>query len=105
MNSSDSELLTMLKENLRIDFDDEDSLLARLLDESVATVCDMTERTIPELVEMGGDGQLPLPVRQAVILLASHRYDESRGGFMKSTLKESPYGIERLLSKYRKLVH
>lgn len=87
--------LNMLKRQCRIDFDDDDELLTQLGEAAEAEVIRMTGRTAEELTEMGC-GELPAPLRQAVLIRAAQFYAQPEGTEKPNALFEAlirPYQI------------
>mgnify|MGYP003588896868 CR=1 FL=1 len=74
------------KAYLRIDGEEEDNLLASLISAATMHCEDYLQASLPELV--------PTPVKQAMLLLVSHFY-EQRGG------ENIPKVVYDLLSPYR----
>lgn len=91
--------LAMLKANLRVDGDTEDSHLQALLEVAEERVIAETRRSREEL--MLEDGTYPAPLMHAIILLAGHFYDEP--GIITTGSREMPYSYTYLISPYRKL--
>lgn len=63
-----------LKAHLRIETDDEDNLLASLLAQAQAAACDYCHTDFSEM------DPAPEPVRLAVLLMASHFYENRENG-------------------------
>lgn len=71
--------LSLLKKNvIAEDFDDDDELLDFLLLSAEADIIGMTQREESDL--LCSDGTLPFALQQAVVLLASFRYQNRSGG-------------------------
>lgn len=70
--------LALLKKNVRADdFTDDDELLSFLLESAERQVINETQRKEEELLI---DGDLPLDLKQAAVLLASYSYRNRDGG-------------------------
>lgn len=78
----------------------DDEKLQLRLDAAEAYVVNSTNRSIDELLEMG-DGALPLPIVQAV-LMAAASFDENTQAVSSQQLHENPM-FPALLKQYRKL--
>lgn len=94
--------LTLLKKHVRADdFSDDDEYLQHLLTSAEEYVCKATHRGLDELTELGG-GQLPAMLRQAVLLLAGHWYNQ-REAVSGVQMAEVPYTVAALVKPYRLL--
>lgn len=71
-------MLAALKRQCRVDFDDDDELLRSCLDAAETETVRLTGRDVRELLEMG-DGALPSPLRQAVLIRAAQFYAQPEG--------------------------
>lgn len=71
-------MLEALKRQCRVDFDDDDELLANCLDAAFDETVRLTGRIVSDLLELG-DGQLPAPLRQAVLIRAAQFYSQPEG--------------------------
>lgn len=91
-------LLEELKLKLRIDHEEHDPLLRRLIESAEEQVALDTNRSRENL--MGFPGGYPAPVRTAVLMLAGHWYEEN-GVLIDGNRRESPLGYERIINKYR----
>ena len=78
--------LTEVKEYLRIDGEEEDSLLASLIAVAKAHCEDYLQASLP--------AEIPSPVKQAMILLIGHFYEQRAG-------EDIPKVVYKLLSPYR----
>jgi uncharacterized phage protein (predicted DNA packaging) len=95
--------LELLKKSVRADdFDSDDELLSHLLDASMTYVTDATGRSASELAAMGTDGMYPPDLRQAVVMLAGHWYNQ-REAAAGSQMTEVPFGVTAIIKRYRKL--
>jgi len=94
--------LDMLKKQVNVDFDADDEYLLQLLGSAQDAVLNMTNRTSAELITLGG-GVWPNPLQHAVLMLASHWYNQ-REAVASVSSQEVPYGISFLVKPYRKLV-
>lgn len=94
--------LSLLKQQCRAeDFDDSDELLQQKLDDAEEWVCVYTHRTLADLVARGRDGALPGSVRQAVLMLAAHWYNQAEAA-VQGAMTEVPFAIGALLKPWRK---
>ena len=95
--------LSLLKAHVRADdFADDDAYLQHLLDAAEQHVTEATNRTLADLVEIGG-GELPYSLTHAVLLLAGHWYNQ-REGVAGVAMSEPPYTLQALIKPYRRLV-
>lgn len=104
----DSRWIRLLRTSLRLDPPaegvegrDEDDYLAFLLDSAERQTLDYLQRPAGDLADANGD--YPLPVTHAIIMLASHAYDQGRETAGPANLREIPYTVEAKLRPYRKL--
>lgn len=88
--------LESLKRQCRVDFPEDDLLLATLGATAEAEVVRITGRTEAELTEMG-EGAMPLPLRQAMLIRAAQFYRDAEGTEKPNALFES------LIRPFRKL--
>ena len=93
--------LTLFKSHIRVDFSDDDALLQHLLESATDIIVRGTNRTSDELLKMG-DGTLPQPLQQAIMMLAAHWYNQPEAA-AGTQMAAVPYGIEALTKPYRKL--
>lgn len=94
--------LTLFKQHVRADeFADDDAYLEHILDTASVAVISATHRTAEELVELGA-GELPLPLAQAVMMLAAHWYNQ-RESVSSVQMYEVPDSLQALVKPYRKL--
>lgn len=95
--------LQLLKKHVRADdFTGDDIYLAHLLEGAEEYVCTATNRTLVELLGMGRGGSLPVPLVQAVLLVAGHWYNQ-REAVAGVQMAEVPYTFQALVRPYRKL--
>lgn len=96
--------LALLKRQVRADdFSTDDARLQDCLDDAEDKVIMDTYRSLDELLAMGG-GELPRPIRRAVLMLAAYWYDEGITAAEERRLEAVPYGISSLIFPFRKLV-
>ena len=94
----------LLKKSVRADdCDSDDELLSHLLDASMTYVTDATGRSASELAAMGTDGMYPPDLRQAVVMLAGHWYNQ-REAVSGVQMAEVPYSLQALVKPFRQLV-
>lgn len=94
--------IALFKQHVRADdFAADDAVLQFYLDAACDSVLLATNRTLEELLEMG-NGDLPAPLQQAVMMLAAHWYNqrEAVGG---TQMHEVPASLNALIKQYRKL--
>ncbi|MBQ6577214.1 MAG: phage gp6-like head-tail connector protein [Bacteroidales bacterium] len=94
--------LQLLKKHVRADdFTSDDIYLQHLLDAAEESVVGMTNRTLDDLLEEG-DGDLPFRLRQAVLLLAGHWYNQ-REAVSGVQMHSVPFALDALVKPFRKL--
>ena len=94
--------LALFKKHVRADdFADDDEYLEHLLATAEVSVFGATHRTHRELVEMG-NGETPLPIRHAIMMLAAHWYNQ-RESVSTSQMHEVPDSLQALIKPYRKV--
>lgn len=93
--------ISLLKKHVRADdFSDDDEYLEHLLDAAEDYVLRATNASSLDDILVGGD--LPAPLRQAVLLLAGHWYNQ-REAVSGVQMTEAPYTIQALIKPYRRL--
>ncbi len=96
--------LDLLKKHVRADdFTEDDEYLTHLLEAAETHICDATNRTSDELLELGGGESYPKDLVQAILLVAGHWYNQ-REAVASGTMTEVPYTINAIVKRYRKLV-
>ena len=96
--------MALLKQHVRADdFSGDDEYLAELLDNAEQHVVGWTNRSLDELTELGGGGNVPGPIRQAVMLLVGHWYNQ-REAVSGVQMAEVPYTLQALIKPYCRLV-
>lgn len=94
--------LALLKQHVRADdFSDDDRYLAHLLEAAEQYVIAATNRSVSELLEMGG-GSLPATLQQAALMIAGHWYNQ-REAVSGAQMAEVPYSLQALIKPYRRL--
>lgn len=94
--------LDLFKQHVRADdFADDDVYLQHLLDTGTDVVIRATHRTQAELEQIGG-GQVPTPIKQAVMMIAAHWYNQ-REAVSTAQMYEVPDSLQALVKPYRKL--
>ena len=95
--------LDLLKKHCRADdYDADDAYLTHLRDTAEEQVCLMVNRYRGEVEQMCDDGW-PLPLRQAVLMLAAHWFNQ-RESVSGVQMHEVPSAVEALTKPYRRLV-
>lgn len=95
--------LDLVKKHVRADdFTADDEYLEILCNSAEEHIITMTQAEESDLVA-AGDGDLPLQLKQAVLLLVGHWYNQREG--VSSNLSAIPYGIDALVKPFRVLVH
>ena len=95
--------LALFKKHVRADdFADDDEYLAHLLEAAKVSVIIATNRTEQELTD-GNAGKFPVPLTQAVMMLAAHWYNQ-RESVSSVQMHEVPNALQALIKPYRKLV-
>lgn len=95
--------LALFKKHVRADdFADDDVYLEHLLEAAETSVITATNRSELELVEIGA-GEFPAPLKQAVMMLAAHWYNQ-RESVAGVQMHEVPDALQSLVKPYRKLV-
>lgn len=94
--------LELFKKHVRSDdFAGDDDYLRYLLEAAEAHVITATNRSREELERMGG-GKMPVPIRQAILMIGAHWYNqrESVAGVQMHAVPDS---LQALVKPYRKL--
>ena len=95
--------LALFKKHVRADdFADDDEYLEHLLEVAEESVITATNCTVEELTA-GTAGELPAPLRHAIMMLAAHWYNQ-REGVSGVQMSEVPYSLQALIKPFRKLV-
>lgn len=95
--------LALFKKHVRADdFVDDDEYLQHLLDTAEVAVISATNCSSEELIS--GYGEFPLPLKQAIMMLAAHWYNQ-RESASTSQMYEVPDSLQSLVKPYRKLVN
>lgn len=93
--------LSLFKKHTRADdFDGDDDLLVHYLEAAEERVVQLTNRPLAELLEAGG-GTFPPTLRQAVMLLAAHWYNQ-REDVSGVQMHGVPEGVPALVKRWRK---
>ena len=94
--------LALFKKHVRADdFADDDELMQHYVDAAEAHVIQATNRTDDELRELG-KGEYPAQLKQAVLLLAGHWYNQ-RESVAGVQMHEVPDALQALIKPFRKL--
>ena len=93
--------VNILKKHLNIDsyFKDDDEYIAQLGDVAEQMVDQHLNDNIDNIVEDNG-GKLPMPIKQAMLLLAGNLY-QNREGIAFASASEIPHSYEYLLFPYK----
>lgn len=95
--------LALFKKHVRADdFADDDEYLAHLLEAAEVSVIAATNRSVQELAD-GNAGEFPTPLKQAVMMLAAHWYNQ-RESVSSVQMHQVPDSLQTLVKPYRKLV-
>lgn len=93
--------LALFKKHVRCDdFDEDDEYLGHLLETAEEAVISATNRDLSELMS-GGD--FPLRLKQAIMMLAAHWYNQ-RESVSGTQMYEVPDTLQALIRPFRKLV-
>lgn len=96
--------LELFKKHVRADdFTDDDVYLQHLLDAAETSVIMSTHRTEEECLKLG-NGAIPTPLVQAILMLAAHWYNQ-RESVSTVQMHEVPDSLSALIKPYRKLVN
>ena len=94
--------LALFKKHVRADdFTDDDELMQHYVDDAEAHVIQATNRTADELQQLGS-GEYPAQLKQAVLLLAGHWYNQ-RESVAGVQMHEVPDALQALIKPFRKL--
>lgn len=94
--------LALFKKHVRADdFTDDDELMQHYVDAAEAHVIQATNRTADELQQLGS-GEYPAQLKQAVLLLAGHWYNQ-RESVAGMQMHEVPDALQALIKPFRKL--
>lgn len=95
--------LELFKKHVRADdFADDDEYLVHLLETAESAVITATNRTQEELEQMG-DGEIPTPIKHAIMMLGAHWYNQ-RESVSSVQMHAVPDSLQALIKPYRKLV-
>ena len=81
---------------------DDDVYLCQLLESAEIAVITATNRSREELEQMGG-GEVPAPIRHAIMMLGAHWYNQ-RESVSSVQMHAVPDSLQSLIKPYRKLV-
>ena len=93
--------INILKKHLNIDscFKDDDEYISQLGDVAEQMVDEHINNNLDEIVS-DNDGQLPMPLRHAMMLLVGNLY-QNREGVAFATATQIPHSYEYLLFPYK----
>ncbi|MCD8265830.1 MAG: head-tail connector protein [Prevotellaceae bacterium] len=94
--------LKEIKQNSRIEGDDEDALLMMIGDTAEEAVANAMRRSWDEVIRANG-GLVPKPLRHACLMLADHWYC-NRGATSSININRLPLGARELISPYVRLL-
>lgn len=99
----DLQFLTLddIKAQCRVDFEDDDALLAQYGRAAEDAVVRETRRSVEELTELGG-GAVPQPLKLAALMLTAHFY-RLREPVSGVTQDAVPYALDYLVKPFVKL--
>ena len=89
--------LGLVKEHLRVDDDQDDTLIAAYVDAAVEYVQQHCDRRIVEVPETPAEMALTRDVQQAILLLVGHWYANREDVVVNATANRVPMGVEALL--------
>ena len=92
--------LDSVRKHLRIDSNCEDDVLEMYIDSAEETILQLIRRTQHDLIEEYGE--VPAPVRHAIMLLVSHSYN-NREPASATSQAIGLYGFEVMLKPYMRL--
>ena len=93
--------LQLIKQNSRIDGNEEDNILTLYGNSAEQQVLNDTARTYEELVEMGG-GDVPVDIVHASLMLADFAYQQ-RSPVDRLQWYQVPYTYDKLIRPYMRL--
>ncbi len=94
--------LELFKKHVRADdFADDDVYLEHLIEAAEESVMTATNRTEEELRE-GNAGVFPTPLKQAIMMLAAHWYNQ-RESVSTTQMHQVPDSLQALIKPYRRL--
>lgn len=94
--------LELFKKHVRADdFASDDVYLQHLLDTAAVSVVTATNQSVEELTAKAG-GELPLPLKQAIMMLAAHWYNQ-RESASAVQMYEVPDALQTLIKPYKRL--
>lgn len=94
--------LQLFKMHVRADdFAADDIYLQHLLDTATVSVVTATNQSVEELTADCG-GELPLPLQQAIMMLAAHWYNQ-RESSANVQMYEVPDSLQTLIKPYKRL--
>ena len=93
--------LQLIKQNSRIDGNEEDNILTLYGNSAEQQVLNDTARTYEELVEMGG-GEVPVDIVHASLMLTDFAYQQ-RSPVDRLQWYQVPYTYDKLIRPYMRL--
>ena len=94
--------LALFKSHVRADdFAEDDEYLDHLLQTAESAVIMDTNRSLDELVQMGG-GVFPTPIKHAILMLGAHWYNQRESASI-AQMHAVPDSLQALIKPYRKL--
>lgn len=94
--------LDLIKQNSRIEDDDEDNLLELYGDSAEEQVLLDTRRSYEELLAIGGGEKVPASITRAALLLTDQAYIQ-RSTVDRIQWSTVPYAYEKLIKPYKRL--
>lgn len=90
--------MKIFKEQIKVDYDDNDKELLLYLESSLDHTLRTLNREITDILEEGG-GELPKSFLQGVLIFARHLW-ETGGTMVSSSMQPNPYGYWALVSQF-----
>ncbi len=96
--------LELLKQHVRADdFADDDEYLLHLLDAAELSIVHYTNRSLADLLELGGGKDFPADLTHAILLICGHWYNQ-RESVSAQQMHAVPHALESLIRPYRVLI-
>lgn len=96
--------LELLKQHVRADdFASDDDYLLHLLEAAEQSVAKYTNRSLADLLELGGGDMFPADLTHAILLICGHWYNQ-RESVSTVQMHAVPHALESLVRPYRILI-